>query len=230
MIGSVEIRTLSTSELLEIRLDHGGKHQSSQQLLRVRVKVVAVDGDHVSKLEVTTEQASGTMQIDSNRTSQTVLRGTYIVTPSDGGHPRATRPDGTAASPEDEHVLEPIVGDLIHANDLMGILVDHPLRVGQTIPLLYDLHRELEGQPVASRSSLSLISATAASATYHMDFAASSREPRWFGDVELKGRRTIVLDRAHAEVVEDKLIMYKTERRNGRSADRQVTETLRIVR
>ena len=234
IVGSIETRTLSESELLEIRLDDGGgKHQSTDQRMRVQVKVVAVEHDRASKLEVTADESTRSVRVESNREDDVILHGVYLVTRGDDDHVAATRPentaDATAVEPRELDSLDAIVGDVLGHDATRELVVDRPLRVGETVPIELDLHRDLLGQPVASRYTLSLVRATPTSATYQIDMAASSREPNLIGDIDFKGRETIEVDRRRGVIVSDEIVTFKTERRTGRASDTLAKETKRIT-
>ena len=233
VVGSIETRTLVENNVLEIRLDDGGgKHQSTEQRVRVQVKVLAVEHDRATKVEVTTEESTRTVRVDSNRESDEILHGVYLVTRGDD-HVVATRPDNTAdataVEPRELDSLDAIVGDLLGDDSTLELLVEKQLRIGETVPIVLDLHQDLYGEPLTSRYTLSLLRATPSSAIYQIDMAATAREPNLIGDIVLNGRQTIELDRARGRIVSDEIVTYKTERRKGRAADTRVKETKRIT-
>lgn len=233
-VGSIETRTLSENNLLEIRLDDGGgKHQSTEQRTRVQVKILAVEHDRASKVEVTADESTRTVRVDSNREDDEILHGVYLVTRGDGDDVVATRPDNTAdataVEPRELDMLDAIVGDLVGDDTTLEVLVEKQLRLGESVPIVLDLHHDLYGEPLTSRYTLSLLRATPTSATYQIDIAATAHEPNVIGDIDFKGRRTIVLDRRRGRIVSDEIVTFKTERRKDRAADTLAKETKRIT-
>lgn len=203
------MRSVALIVILQIQLDDGGgKHQSRKSNYRVRAKILVVAGALATKVEVIVEDVTTVVQVETNRDS-----------------------DGTAVDQGQVATLELVVGPLMLGDETFDTLADHALRVGETVPVRGpDLEHELYGAPpVGATSTLSLLHATAELATYQLDYAAKGTEPNLIGDIEIKGRRTIVVDRVRGQIVDDQLVTFKTERRKGREAGTAVEESTRVT-
>ena len=227
VVGSTETQTHGSSELIQIRLDHGGKHQDTEQRLRSRIKVLEVEGRHARKLEVTIEEAFVTRQVEHEADRTDLLKGVYVVTRAPQlGQVTATRADGSQADAGEASSLALITEDLMFGDPSLDLLIDHPVRVGESVPIDMDLSHELAGEAKTQHTVLTLLRATESSATYEIDSIATAQNV--LGDIDFKGRRTLVLDREHGRIVDDDLVTFKTTRRPGDDSDTKVVDSKHV--
>jgi hypothetical protein len=166
---------------------------------------------------------------DSVREDDVLLHGAYVVTPGDGNdRVAAVHPDGEAVEPVELDTLDAVVGDLVSGDGMRGLLVLTPLRLAETAPIRFEMHEELHGKATESRQTLSLIGATASTASYQIDLAATASVPL-LGEIDLKGRHTLVVDRARGRIIDHELVRYKTERKKGRDTESLIKETRRVA-
>ena len=187
-VGDIENHTLASTFV-----EHGTftgesttRYQKTERRFELRIRTLEVTGDHPSRIEVAVAVASeivalGDTEATAKRDEETLLAGTYIVTPGPGhGFERdeafVSRSDGTKVFGREQEELGALLGESLRSSSpIPRYLANHPMRLGDAIALDDAAKRELVGQdPIPGTFTLALVKTDGKTATYQLDVTGTS--------------------------------------------------------
>ncbi len=185
------------------------------------VRVIAVEADHPSKVEVAVTTAHETVALadaptTTPREDEDLLIGTYVIGPGPGGvlgrdEAVVTRGGGVRVEGREQEELGSLFGATLREGDPVARLVrGKQLRLGEVVALTDAEKHRIVGDPVEGTFSLGVAAADAKTVTYQIDVVSVTTKDNTTTDMHMTA--TMKFDRATSRVLELRNQMHKTER------------------
>lgn len=210
------------------------RFQRTDTKFDLEVRVLAVEADHPTKVEVATTTAHETVALADKPTTtpredEDLLVGTYVVGPGAGGsferdQAVVTRGGGVQVYGREQEELAGLFGTTLREGDsIMRLVRSKQLRLGEVVALTEDEKKKIAGaDPLPGAFSLSVVAADAKTATYQLDVMATTTQDKTTIDMRMSG--TIKVERATGRALELRNQLHKTEKYEGSNDETFSTE------
>jgi len=216
--------------------DKTTRYQLTKRDFDLDVKVLAVEHDHASRIEVDANKANESVALadaptTTPRQNLSLLQGTYTVTADSGRDGvKVTRGLGVEVYSREIEELGGIFGNELGAPDTtLVFLRSKRLRLGEVVALSDADKKTLGGDQLIGTFDLAVIAADAKTVTYQMDVEATA--PGLMSEkATIRMRATIAFERTSGRVLALSRVTHKLDKASDAVDDTFETESTTYTR